>query len=122
MDLKPADKKPVKAYHLTRAKHAASIREHRFRDSTHTFMTTKEHTGVWVSDRPVWELANFEFEEAAILHAEIDESLLAPYEWIEDGKTYREWLVPAAVLNAHIWRQLTDEEVFASYCGRKSDL
>ena len=81
-------------------------------------MTTKEHTGVWVSDRPVWELANFEFEEAAILHAEIDEWLLAPYEWIEDGKTYRV-VFPATVHRAHL-AATHDEEVFASYCERKS--
>jgi len=25
---------------------------------------------------------------------------IADYEWIEDGKPYREWLVPASFLNA----------------------
>jgi hypothetical protein len=30
---------------------------------------------------------------------EIAEEVVAPYEWVKEGKPYREWLVPAAVLN-----------------------
>ena len=30
---------------------------------------------------------------------EIEPDLVAPFEWIEEGKPYREFLVPAAVLN-----------------------
>jgi hypothetical protein len=28
-------------------------------------------------------------------------TMLADYEWIEDGKGYREWLVPAEFINRH---------------------
>jgi hypothetical protein len=35
---------------------------------------------------------------AVLLQIEIAEDRLAAFEWIEEGKTYREWLVPAAVL------------------------
>jgi hypothetical protein len=34
-----------------------------------------------------------------LLRIEIAEPLIAAYEWVEEGKPYREWLVPAAVLN-----------------------
>jgi hypothetical protein len=30
-----------------------------------------------------------------------DESDLGQFEWIEDGKEYREWLIPAAYVNAN---------------------
>ena len=36
---------------------------------------------------------------AVLLAAEIPAVLLDPFEWIEDGKPYREFLVPASVLN-----------------------
>jgi hypothetical protein len=32
---------------------------------------------------------------------EIDESIVVEYEWIEEGKPYRQFLVPAAVVNEH---------------------
>ena len=35
-----------------------------------------------------------------LLRIEIAEDVLAAFEWIEEGKPYREWLVPAAILNA----------------------
>jgi hypothetical protein len=34
--------------------------------------------------------------------------VLAPYEWIEEGKPYREWLAPAAVLNESAKVRLVD--------------
>jgi hypothetical protein len=33
------------------------------------------------------------------LQIEIAKEILAPYEWVKEGKPYREWLAPAAVLN-----------------------
>jgi hypothetical protein len=36
---------------------------------------------------------------AVLLAVEIPAVLLDPFEWIEDGKPYREFLVPASVLN-----------------------
>jgi len=36
---------------------------------------------------------------------------LATFEWVEEGKPYREWLVPAALLNDRQHRLLSDEEV-----------
>ncbi len=33
------------------------------------------------------------------MQIDIAEDLLAAFEWVEEGKPYREWLVPADVLN-----------------------
>jgi len=36
---------------------------------------------------------------------------LAEYEWIEEGKPYREWLVPAALINPRMGlRVVVDDE------------
>jgi hypothetical protein len=39
-------------------------------------------------------------DDSAILEIEVDESQVHDYECIDDGIPYREWLVPAAILNA----------------------
>ncbi|MGC1844490.1 MAG: hypothetical protein WA730_19210, partial [Pseudolabrys sp.] len=38
-------------------------------------------------------------EVPAARNIDIAEDLLAAFEWVEESKPYREWLVPAAVLN-----------------------
>jgi hypothetical protein len=44
-----------------------------------------------------------------VLQVEIAEEILTPYEWVEEGKSYREWLVPADILNkaGHIYSILS---------------
>lgn len=73
-----------------------------FTDRVGRYLTEQEWSGVWLSDRPLD--ANEGAEGAHLLELTIDatESDLADYEWIEEDKTYREWLVPAAVLNPRI--------------------
>jgi hypothetical protein len=34
-----------------------------------------------------------------LLQIEVAEEVIAPYEWVKEGKPYREWLIPSAVLN-----------------------
>jgi len=52
---------------------------------------------VWVADRP---LDNSECASGeALLQVEIAEEILTDYEWIGKDKPYREWLVPAHILN-----------------------
>jgi hypothetical protein len=43
------------------------------------------------------------------LQITIAEDLLAAFEWVEEGKPYREWLVPAAVLNEAATVRLLDD-------------
>ena len=60
-------------------------------------MTDREWSGVWVSDRPLDNSEGASGE--ALLQIDIAEDRLRAFEWIEEGKPFREWLVPAAVLN-----------------------
>jgi hypothetical protein len=85
----------VRVFHTTYA--AKTILSEGFRDATGKYMTPDEYTGVWVADRPV------DVNEGAsgnvVLCLDVPEVVLAKYEWIEDRKGYREFLVPAEALN-----------------------
>ena len=70
-----------------------------FKDSTSNYLTQNEYTGVWISDVPLDE--NEGAVGDALLLVEIATHLVKGYEWIEEGKPYREFLVPAIVLNRH---------------------
>lgn len=87
----------MRLFHRTNA--AAAILASGFRDKTACYMTTDEHTGVWFSDVPLDENEGAKGDE--LLCLEIAEESIAEYEWVEEGKGYREWLIPATVANAH---------------------
>jgi hypothetical protein len=77
-------------FHRTSRAAALQILRNGFRDTTGRYLTEREWTGVYNSEGAAGE---------ALLQIEIAEDRLAAFEWVEPGKTYREWLVPAAVLN-----------------------
>jgi hypothetical protein len=89
------EKRNMKVYHRTF--HSAAILKEGFRDATGTYLTTNEFTGVWVSD------CALDINEGAdgdvLLTLNIPVDVFEQYEWIEEGKGYREALIPAAILN-----------------------
>lgn len=88
----------VKLFHRTTIANARSIQRTGFRDGRGSYMTRSEHSGVWLSNVPLDE--NEGAIGDALLSLEIDEARIASFEWLEVGKPYREWLVPAAVINS----------------------
>lgn len=87
-------------YHHTDRAGEYQIAARGFRDSETTYLAGAGRRGVWVSDRPLAES-----EDAAgdvvfrvVLQLPTPDALDA-YEWREDGQSYREWCVPAALLN-----------------------
>src|ERR1035437_6378948 len=84
-------------YHSATRENAGSILREGFRDHTDYYMTRKLYTGVWLSDRPLDE--NEGASSEALLRLELDEASIVRFEWVEDGKGYREFLVPAAIVN-----------------------
>jgi hypothetical protein len=88
----------ITLYHNTTRENAESILREGFRDHTDEYMTTQLHTGVWLSDTPLDE--NEGPCSEALLVLQLDEVTVAHFEWIEDGKGYREFLVPAAIVNS----------------------
>ena len=88
-------------YHRTRLVNARAILKQGFKDATGNYLTESPHTGVWLSNVPLDE------NEGAIGDALLEVTLncldaeIEFFEWIEDGKPYREWLMPAAFVNRH---------------------
>ena len=86
-------------FHRTTEASAAAILRKGFRDTKGRFGTTLEYKGVWLSDVPV------DFQEGAqgtiLLAVEIDPTYVKKYEWVQQGNSYREYLVPATLLNRH---------------------
>jgi len=100
----------MKVYHVTSVEGADGIRKHAFKDSTGTYLTINEYTGVWVSDSP---LDNNDMGGASdfCFEIEVEDESISEYEWVEDHKTYREWLIPSQILNRCPIRELTQEDV-----------
>lgn len=84
-------------YHTTDA--AEAILRHGFRDSTGSYGLTIELTGVFLGDSPM------DINEGAkgdqVLRVEFPDDVdLGDFELVEEHKPYREWCVPAALINA----------------------
>lgn len=91
-------------YHVTGADAAGSIEAHGFRDSHGTYLTDSEHIGAWVSDSPLTVQSGI--EDPVVFEIDVPMEVIAEFEWIEEGKGYREWLVPAVVLNSYPRRRV----------------
>jgi len=95
-------------YHRTSRENARSILRNGFRDGKGRYLTAKIWKGVWVSNRPLD--SNERAEGDALLEIRVPESEVTPFEWAEEEKPYREFLVPARVLNEKAITVLSDVE------------
>lgn len=110
----------MKLFHNTFA--ADAILRDGFRDGR-GWIEDLELVGVWLSDRPLEEQDGAKGDTR--LSVEIPEAEIAEYEVFEDGKTYREWCVPAAIVNRSGHVRLAsgdDEEAFYPYLGDNEDV
>jgi hypothetical protein len=97
-------------YHRTC--HADTIEREGFRDGSYVMPGLGELRGVFVS--APWPLDENEGADGdVVIEIDVPEALFAEYEHVEDGKTYREAMIPAADLNEFraALRRLNDEEV-----------
>ncbi len=83
-----------------RTDHGPEIVRDGFRDGAGSYgMATLWLEGVFLSDSPV------DINEGAtgedLLEVTVDEALLPDYEIVEELKGYREWCVPADLINRH---------------------
>jgi hypothetical protein len=92
-------------FHRTAAENAASILREGFMDATGYYGTSDEAgkpmlwTGVWLSS--VSLDPNDGANGDTVLEVTLDAvaaGILDDFEWIEEGKSYREWLIPATAL------------------------
>jgi hypothetical protein len=79
-------------YHITSSENAAAIKRDGFRDTGGSYMTEGEHRGVehrgvWLFDRP----------------PDANEGAWGDTAIAVDLPLYREWLIPAAIINKYWW-------------------
>lgn len=92
----------ITLYHVTSRRNARSILRRGFKNRKGHFLTERVHRGVWLSDRPLLDCNEGISDGSVVLQVtlKVRRGELANYEWIEQGKPYREWLLPAAMIRA----------------------
>lgn len=95
----------VELYHRT--PDAERVLTEGFEDGGGTYGTDQWFEGVWLSDRP---LEVNDGIVGTLLMVEIPEAVIVHYEWVEDGKLYREWLVPAEIVNRYRVQVVVEDE------------
>ncbi len=101
----------MKLFHRTPA--AETILREGFRDAVGYYLTDRLHEGVWLSTVP--RDANDGAQGTDLLEVDIPEEDVAPHEWIEEGHPYREFLVPAAIVNRFPVRRILQDEEHARF-------
>jgi hypothetical protein len=86
----------IKLYHVTTGDAAKVILREGFRD-------TGERTGVCLADRPLDCDDTNNVSADAILAVSLDcgPSDLSDYEWVQEGRSYGEWVIPPDFVNKH---------------------
>jgi len=89
-----------KLYHRTNRVAARRILRHGFKDSTNYYMAQRMNSGAWLSSVPLDFNQGASGDVLLQIDTDLRASELAQYEWItKNEKGYREWLVPAALIN-----------------------
>jgi len=108
----------MRLFHVTGNKNGEAILRYGFREGfrgirpgvrngTGFYLTDREWSGVWITDKP-FDAAPLS-EGITFFAIEIPEEDISDLEWVEEGKPYREWLVPAALLNSYGPPVVTDD-------------
>ena len=90
----------ITLWHRTRAEAAAQILSEGFRDGTGNYLADREFSGVWLSDRLLDSNEGADGDTALRITLNCTDDEIGEFEWIEKGKPYREFLVPAAFITA----------------------
>ena len=100
----------MKLFHIAGKANAESILRDGFRDVMGYHHAGQEWTGVWVSSEPLdWSQRQYLNNANTIFAIEIPEDVISEFEWVEEGKLIREWLIPARLLNSYGLPVVTDD-------------
>jgi hypothetical protein len=89
----------IKLFHRTSAKVAKAIVQSGLKDGTGNYLTENEYSGVWLSNVPLDADEGARGDTVLEVTLDISEKELEEYEWVEEGQPYREWLIPASLIN-----------------------
>ena len=92
----------MRLYHRTTHDAAQGILRDGFRNGAGRYMTDQEWQGVWLSDVPIDPHGGPSGDMLLAVDLNLSEKAIAEYEWKEAGKGYREWLIPAELINANV--------------------
>ena len=92
----------MRLFHIASKANAEAILKDGFRDTMGYHHAGQEWTGVWVSSAPLdWSQRQYLNDANTLFAIEIPEDAISAFEWVEEAKTIREWLIPAALLNSY---------------------
>jgi hypothetical protein len=98
----------MKLYHATTQENVNNILANGFRDAKGFYATSVWMKGIFLSNYPTdW---NEGTKGDITITVNIPLALIADYELIEEGKPYREWYVPAEIVNRYPVRLLREDE------------
>ena len=110
-------------YHRTTAGAAKAILDSGFRDRPASFGFDIEIEGVWLSDVPLDGNDFGHADRDTLLTVTLDDQDLIDREVVEEGVgSYREWLVPAAAINARGKVRLVSADEEEEAASRRFDL
>ena len=90
----------MRLYHRTSKRAAHAILVQGFRDAWGYYLTDYLWHGVWLSDVPLDEYEGTERGDTLLaVDLDVPEADLAQYAWVDFGKPYRTFLLPAEVIN-----------------------
>jgi hypothetical protein len=97
----------VKVYHIVRSAEAPDIEVRGFREPSGRYLADSLENGICVADRPLLAESGIEIGLAACFEILVADRVLVGRERVEAGKEYRQYLVPALLLNRYPRRRLT---------------
>lgn len=101
----------LRLYHRTHSDAAESILAGGFKDGNGSYLTDRERSGVWFSDRPLDAHEGADGDTLLEVSLNTSDESIAYWEWVEEGKPYREWLMPAALVNSLVLEiRIVDDE------------
>ena len=96
----------MKTYHRT--PFGQRILKEGFKDGEGTYLTLNVYRGVWISNVPLDINEGAEGDD--LIEIKLPARIFREYEWIEEGKPYRESLLPASILNRYPARLIDESE------------
>ena len=100
----------MRLYHVTTVENAENILADGFRDTIGYYMTSREWSGVWLSNIPLDANEGARGDTLLFVDLELLERDIADFEWVEEFKSYREWLIPAQLINENASIRVATEE------------
>ena len=88
----------MKLYHVTTSDAAKAILRAGFRNTAGTYGPGR--SGVCLVDRPL-DCNDISADTILAVSLDCGPNHLSDYEWVQEGQSYQEWLIPADFVNKH---------------------